>query len=88
MSTETPAQRDARGRRMAIQAGLETGDMEYLANIEAQLEGRELDAFRQLYGSRECRGVAGIRPAADLALAKMRERVVRAVPGNVTWRST
>lgn len=87
MSIETPAQRDKRGRRMATQAGLGRGDIEYLKGIEAKLHGHDLRTFRSLYGSKQCRGQAGIRPAADMALAIMREKAVEKIPGERTWRT-
>jgi hypothetical protein len=87
MNLETPVQRDKRGRRMTIQAGLGSGDLEYLKDIEAKLEGHDLRTFRSLYGSKQCRGQAGIRPAVDMALREMRARAVARLPGTRTWRS-
>jgi hypothetical protein len=87
MNLETPAQRSARGRRMVTQAGLDSGDLAYLKSIEAQLEGHDMRAFRSLYGSKQFRGQAGIRPAADMALREMRARAVARLPGTRTWRS-
>jgi hypothetical protein len=84
---ETSTQRSARGRRMVIQAGLDSGDLAYLKVIEAQLEGHDLREFRSLYG-RQCRRVAGIRPAADMALQMMRARAVARLPGTRTWRES
>jgi hypothetical protein len=87
MTIETPEQRDARGRSMSAQMGLQNGDIEYLQAIEAKLDEHDLAKFRVLYGTR-CRRDAGVRPAADQALALTRQAALDRFPEMPhSWRN-
>ena len=61
-------------------------DLAYLRNAEAKLSTDELEEFRALFFSEECRGMAGVRPAVDLALAAMRAKLSNRL-GTPTWRA-
>lgn len=75
MSTETPEARHNRGAALAekMLTNADLGDLAYLRSIEATMDKAKLEEFRALLFSPECRGVAGIRGAADMAVRKMRE---------------
>ena len=82
---ETPKQRHERGEKMAVTNG-DLGDLAYLRGIEAAMNQADLEEFQELLFSEQCRGVAGIRGAADLALAAMRKALQQRL-GTPTWRA-
>jgi hypothetical protein len=92
---ETPEQRDARGRSLSAQMGItftgdDLDDLIYLRGIESRLTDDQRAVFRAIFESDECRGLAGVRPAADLALARMIHDATEAIAGKDAkkrWRA-
>lgn len=87
---ETPKQRHDRGVAMMTVSNADFADLAYLRKIEAALSEEDLERFRAKLFSKECRGMAGIRSAAELAIRQLREEAVKRLAGDVvkeSWRA-
>ena len=87
---ETPRERHERGLAMMAVTNADFADLAYLRKIEAALSEEDLERFREKLFSEECRGMAGIRPAAELAIRKIKEEDAKRFAGDIvkdTWRS-
>lgn len=90
---ESPKERHERGAAMADKMAVtngDLGDLAYLRGIEAAMNQADLEEFQELLFSEQCRGVAGIRGAADLAVRKLREKAAGRIAGGVVakgWRA-
>jgi hypothetical protein len=84
MSTETPRERHERGLSLSVD---DLGDLAYLRSIEATMTQAQLEDFHDILFSPECRGSAGIRPAADMAVREMRRRSAQSIAGDMVKRS-
>ena len=83
---ETPRERHERGLAMMAVTNADFADLAYLRSAEEKLSADELEEFRALFFSKDCRGVAGVRQAVDLALAAMRTKLMQRL-GTPTWRA-
>ena len=84
MSAETTEQRNDRGRELSRDMGATSADWDYHAQARARLSNSQRAAFDLEFI--KARKEAGVRPAVDMALARMRAKLMQRL-GTPTWRA-